>query len=83
MNRRLVNPELVKHYPYVYAWCIYTSCFPYYTEQQIHRAIAEGAPKTAIYCNLNGKWSTYEEITNPIARAGVDTIINELQQPIL
>ena len=56
------------HQPHEYiaiaAWGRMLGSFNYYIEQEQHRAASEGAPRTSIYRNDDGSWSTINEIHN-------------------
>jgi hypothetical protein len=53
-------------YPYIEAWGRYLGSLSYYIRDQTDKARRDKAPRTAIY-ERDGKWITFEEVTNPHA----------------
>jgi predicted DNA-binding transcriptional regulator YafY len=69
-------------YLYIRAWCEMMGSYPYFVTDQIEKARATRAPETAIYekyaddgSGPTGEWETYENVSNPMTRERIDSII--------
>lgn len=69
----------MNEYIYIRAWCQMLGSFPTFTENEVARAKADKAPKTAVYRRNNGTWATFEEIQSQRTKQEVQTIVKEMK----
>lgn len=61
-------------YKYIEAWGVYMRSFNHYIRGEQAIAASLNAPLNAIYRDSEGKWLTFDEITNVQTKAAVDNI---------
>lgn len=66
-----------KTYPYIRAWCRMMGSTANYTAEQVLAAGRDKAPVTAIYKRNDGKWSTFEDITDGDTKRVIRNIVEE------
>lgn len=69
----------MNEYIYLRAWCRMLGSFSTFTENEVARAKADGAPQTAIYRRTDGTWATFEEIQCKETKQTVQAIVREMK----
>lgn len=61
MKPKLSNENQQSKYPLIEAWGLMMGSYRYYREGEIAKAVAEKAPKDAIYRQQDGTWAVADE----------------------
>jgi len=69
-----------RNYPYIRAWCKMMGSYQYYTDIQLEKAQADGAPQNAVYHNEGKRWVTFDEVHSDDTRARIEHLVKEFKR---